>query len=59
VLLDNVIADRAMKRTPGLHTHDEAVAVGRYIIVLAKGNEPLRDRVNEILRARMEVGDLG
>ena len=58
VLLDNVIAARAMKRTPGLFTHDDAVAVGRYIIVLAKGNEALRDQIDGILRARMRDGTL-
>ncbi|HET7707234.1 MAG TPA: ABC transporter substrate-binding protein/permease [Thermoanaerobaculia bacterium] len=58
VLLDNVIAARAMKRQPGLFTHDEAVEVGFYVAVLAKENTALRDRVNEILRARMADGTL-
>lgn len=58
VLLDNVIAARAMKRTPGLSTHDDAVEVGYYIAVLAKENGELRDRVNAILRARMKDGTL-
>src|SRR5687768_5441437 len=58
VLLDNVIAARAMKRQPGLFTHDNAEAVGYYIAVLARENEALRDRVNEILRARMKDGTL-
>ena len=58
VLLDNVIAARAMRRTPGLFTHDQAVAIGRYIAVLAKENTALRDRVNAILRARMRDGTL-
>jgi polar amino acid transport system substrate-binding protein len=58
VLLDNVIAARAMRRTAGLHTHDEAVAVGHYIGVLAKENAALRDQVDAILRARMADGTL-
>jgi polar amino acid transport system substrate-binding protein len=59
VLLDNIIATRAMHRTKGLHTHfDKPVAKGHYIIVTARGNEKLRDKVNEILKARMRDGTL-
>ncbi|HEX2122711.1 MAG TPA: ABC transporter substrate-binding protein/permease, partial [Thermoanaerobaculia bacterium] len=59
VLLDNIIAARAMRRTPGLFTHyDKPVATGHYIVVLARENTALRDRVNEILEARMRDGTL-
>jgi len=59
VLLDNIIAARAMKRTAGLYTHyDKPVATGHYIIVLAHENSALRDRVNAILNARMRDGTL-
>jgi polar amino acid transport system substrate-binding protein len=59
VLLDNIIAARSMRRTPGLYTHfDKPVATGHYIIVLAHGNTALRDRINEILKARMRDGTL-
>jgi polar amino acid transport system substrate-binding protein len=59
VLLDNIIAARAMKRMPGLYTHyDRPVATGHYIAVLAKENGTLRDQVNEILKARMRDGTL-
>jgi polar amino acid transport system substrate-binding protein len=58
VLLDHIIAARAMRRTGGLYTHPDGVAVGHYIIVLAKENTALRDRINEILRARMRDGTL-
>ena len=58
VLLDNIIAARAMKRTPGLYTHDQAVEVGYYIGVLAQGNTALRDQVDEVLKARMRDGTL-
>ncbi len=59
VLLDNIIAARAMKRTPGLYTHfDKPVAKGHYIIVLARENTALRDRVDAILEARMRDGTL-
>jgi polar amino acid transport system substrate-binding protein len=58
VLLDNVIAARAMKRTGRLFTHGDAVAVGYYIAVLAPGNTALRDQVDAVLRARMRDGTL-
>jgi polar amino acid transport system substrate-binding protein len=59
VLLDNIIAARAMRRTPGLHTHFESpAATGHYVAVLARGNEALRDRVDAVLKARMRDGTL-
>src|SRR5438132_6659881 len=58
VLLDNIIAARSMRRTPGLYTEPTPVATGHYIAVLAPGNTALRDRVNDILRARMRDGTL-
>jgi len=58
VLLDNIIAARAMRRTPGLYTQPVPVATGHYIGVLAKSNTALRDRVDEVLRARMRDGTL-
>ncbi len=59
VLLDNIIAARSMRRTPGLYTHfDKPVAKGHYIVVLARERTELRDRVNEVLKARMRDGTL-
>jgi polar amino acid transport system substrate-binding protein len=59
VLLDNIIAARAMRRTPGLYSHfDKPVAKGFYIVVLAREKTELRDRVNEVLKARMRDGTL-
>jgi polar amino acid transport system substrate-binding protein len=60
VLLDNIIAMRAMRRTPGpaLYTEPAPVATGHYIGVLASANTALRDRVNDVLRARMRDGTL-
>jgi polar amino acid transport system substrate-binding protein len=58
VLLDNIIAARAERRTAGLFTEPSAVAVGQYVVVLAPGQEALRDRVNDILRAAMGDGRL-
>ncbi len=59
VLLDDVIAARAMTRMGGLYTYFERpVATGHYIIILAPGNTALRDRVNDVLKARMRDGTL-
>jgi len=58
VLLDNIIAARSMRRVPGLYTEPRPVATGHYIGVLASGNTALRDRINDILRARMRDGTL-
>jgi polar amino acid transport system substrate-binding protein len=58
VLLDNVLADRAMGRNQGLYTQPEPVAVGHYIVITAPGNTALRDRINGILRGTMTDGRL-
>ena len=58
VLLDNIIAARSMHRMGGLYTEPAPVATGHYIAVLAPQNTALRDKVNEILRARMRDGTL-
>lgn len=58
VLLDHIIAARSMRRVPGLFTHPEAAATGRYVGVLAKSSAALRDRVDAILRAAMQDGTL-
>jgi polar amino acid transport system substrate-binding protein len=58
VVLDNVLADRAMRRNAGLYTHPDALAVGHYIIITAPENVALRDQVDEILKAAMRDGTL-
>jgi len=58
VLLDNIIAARALKRTGGLVIQPEPIATGHYVGVLAKENGALRDRINEILKAKMRDGTL-
>ena len=58
VLLDHVLAERAMRRTECLATHPEAVATGHYIIITAPENAELRDRVDGILREAMRDGTL-
>lgn len=58
VLLDHVLADRAMRRHEGLYTQPEPIATGYYVAILAAPNTGLRDRVDEILRAAMADGRL-
>ena len=58
VLLDNVLADRAMRRSRGLYTEPGAVAPGNYIVITGPANTSLRDEVNRILRSAMADGRL-
>jgi polar amino acid transport system substrate-binding protein len=58
VLLDNVIAERSMRRMPGLVTQPDAVAVGHYVGILAPTETALRDRIDGILRQAMTDGRL-
>ena len=58
VVLDNVLAERAMRRNAGLVTHPEALAVGHYIVITAPENTALRDQVDQILRDAMRDGTL-
>ncbi|MDQ6802939.1 MAG: ABC transporter substrate-binding protein/permease [Acidobacteriota bacterium] len=58
VLLDNIIAARRVRSISGLFTQPQPVATGHYIAVLARTNTVLRDRVNDVLKARMRDGTL-
>ena len=60
VLLDNLIADRSLRRLGAgrFAIQPAPVATGYYVGVLASGRAALRDSVNEILRARMRDGSL-
>ena len=58
VLLDNVLADRRARTTPGFVTHPEPVATSHYVGVLAPGNDALRNQINEILKQAMKDGRL-
>lgn len=58
VLLDNIIADRSLRRTGGFYIQPVPVATGHYVAVLAHADTALRDSVNTILRARMRDGSL-
>ena len=58
VLLDNVIAERSMRRMAGLVTQPDAIAVGHYVGILGPAQRQLRDRIDIILRAAMADGRL-
>ncbi len=58
VLLDNIIAERSLRRAGGFVIQDVPVATGHYVAVFAQRNAPLRDSANAILLARMRDGSL-
>jgi len=58
VLLDHVIAARAMRRIAALALAGEPVGVGHYVGVLSAGNAALRDGVDVALRGMMADGTL-
>lgn len=58
VVLDHVLAERAMRRREGLVTHPEALEVGHYIIITAPERTDLRDQVDAILKRAMQDGEL-
>jgi His/Glu/Gln/Arg/opine family amino acid ABC transporter permease subunit len=58
VLLDNIIAERSLRRSGGFYIQPVPVATGHYVAVFARADTALRDSVNAILRARMRDGSL-
>jgi len=60
VLLDHIIAQRALRRRGGrgFVIQPDAVALGRYVGVLAKADSALRDSVDGVLRVAMRDGTL-
>jgi polar amino acid transport system substrate-binding protein len=58
VVLDAVLADRGVRRNPGLVNQDSDLGVGYYVGVLGPGQSQLRDRINGILREAMRDGRL-
>ena len=58
VLLDNIIAERSLRRSGGFVIQPQPVELGHYVAVLARRDTALRDSVNAILRARMSDGSL-
>ena len=58
VLLDNVLAERRARAMPGFTIQPQSVAIGHYVGILAAKNAPLRDAINDVLRAAMRDGSL-
>jgi polar amino acid transport system substrate-binding protein len=58
VLLDNVLADRRARTTPGFVTHPQPVATSHYVGVLAPAETALRDRIDAIVKQAMKDGSL-
>ena len=58
VVLDNVLADRALRRLTGLYTNPDALATGHYIVITAPENTELREQMDTILREAMRDGTL-
>jgi polar amino acid transport system substrate-binding protein len=58
VLLDNIIAERSLRRSGGFVIQPNPVATGHYVAVLARRDSVLRDSLNAILRERMRDGSL-
>jgi polar amino acid transport system substrate-binding protein len=58
VVLDQVLAERGVRRNPSLVNQDTIVGMGRYVGILAPHNAALRDRIDVILRNAMGDGRL-
>ena len=58
VLLDAVLANRGVRRNPGLANQAANAGVGHYVGILHPDNTELRDRINDILLEAMRDGRL-
>jgi polar amino acid transport system substrate-binding protein len=58
VVLDQVLADRGVRRNPTVVNQTADLGVGHYVGLLAPDQQPLRDRVNGLLRDAMRDGRL-
>jgi len=58
VLLDNILAQRMLKKVGGFDIQPESVSIGHYVGVLAPSNAALRGRIDELLRTAMRDGSL-
>jgi polar amino acid transport system substrate-binding protein len=58
VVLDDIIAQRSLRRTGGFVIQPNPVATGHYVAVFARADSALRDSANAVLRARMADGSL-
>src|SRR3954471_3018771 len=58
VLLDQVLAERGVRRNRSLTNSNDRVAIGHYVGILARENVALRDQIDGILRSAMRDGRL-
>jgi polar amino acid transport system substrate-binding protein len=58
VLLDEVLAERGVRRHPGLTNQPQSVGVGYYVGILAPENKDLRNQIDGILKQAMRDGRL-
>ena len=58
VLLDYVLAERGVRRNPGLVNQAADMGVGHYVGILAPEQAALRDQIDGILRQAMQDGRL-
>jgi polar amino acid transport system substrate-binding protein len=58
VVLDAILAQRAVRRNSGLTNQPAVLAVGHYVGILSAEQSALRDRMNAILRDAMRDGRL-
>jgi polar amino acid transport system substrate-binding protein len=58
VLLDEVLAERGVRRHPGLTNQPASVGVGYYVGILAPENIALRNQIDSILKQAMRDGRL-
>jgi His/Glu/Gln/Arg/opine family amino acid ABC transporter permease subunit len=58
VLLDHLLANRALGRERGLYAHPEAVATSQYVVIVSPQDPALLPKVNDILRTAMRDGRL-
>jgi His/Glu/Gln/Arg/opine family amino acid ABC transporter permease subunit len=58
VLLDNIIAERSLRRAGGFVIQPNPIATGHYVAVFARRDSALRDSADVILRERMRDGSL-
>ena len=58
VLLDNIIAERSLRRSGGFVIQPEAAGIGHYVAVFPRAESARRDSANVILRAAMRDGSL-
>jgi polar amino acid transport system substrate-binding protein len=58
VLLDDVLAQRGVRRNPGLVNQPADMGVGHYVGLLAPEQAALRDRIDGLLREAMQDGRL-